>query len=494
MLINVEENLLDQSRSSTLIDNEIENFLETNEGQNIKADIDLLNEMGFDKKMINKVYILLRPANIERAIDYMSEIDGIYQHDFLESTKPNEKDLCFICKKPKQNHLDYIDDDLLNENQNNNQNNHEQDIINKEDNNIIKDDIAEGECELCYEEIYKKDKEKNTIPCGHLYCNHCWFNYLKTLIMESRVDNIKCMNQYCYDYISEEFVLNHISEDKNLIEKYKRFKKRVEIFKDPNKKLCPNPDCESFLQKSELTKYVECEFGHKYCFECLKPPHGNKSCDKNIDTKFMKWKEGKRVKKCPRCQIFTEKNEGCNHMTCVNCKYQWCWLCEGPYKYGHYDSGKCAGHQFTRADNLDEIPKRNNSYNHYDNLFLERRADYFGLHSIFPCYFDPIPDYGGPNIMEEQFFIRYLIMLLIWIFGVIIVFCVRAFDYVEENISFKSEGGFFENLEFVIIGLTGLCLLICYQILFTCLLSPFMLISFFYHKFFDKIQLFFELY
>ena len=118
MLINVEENLLDQSRSSTFIDNEMNDFLETNEGQNIKADIDLLNEMGFDKKMINKVYILLRPANIERAIDYMSEIDGIYQHDFLESNKPNEKDLCFICKKPKQNHLDYIDDDLLNENQN----------------------------------------------------------------------------------------------------------------------------------------------------------------------------------------------------------------------------------------------------------------------------------------------------------------------------------------------------------------------------------------
>ena len=119
MLIDVEENLIVQSRNTTMIDDEIENFLETNEGQNIKADIDLLNEMGFDKKMINKVYILLRPANIERAIDYMSEIDGIYQHDFLASTKPNEKNLCFICKKPKQYHLDYIEDE------------NQQDIINK---------------------------------------------------------------------------------------------------------------------------------------------------------------------------------------------------------------------------------------------------------------------------------------------------------------------------------------------------------------------------
>ena len=23
-------------------------------------------------------------------------------------------------------------------------------------------------------------------------------------------------------------------------------------------------------------------------------------------------------------------------MTCAEYKYQWCWLCEGEYKYGHY--------------------------------------------------------------------------------------------------------------------------------------------------------------
>ena len=36
-------------------------------------------------------------SRIEKAIEYMTEIDGIYQHDFLEGNK--EKSLCFICKK-----------------------------------------------------------------------------------------------------------------------------------------------------------------------------------------------------------------------------------------------------------------------------------------------------------------------------------------------------------------------------------------------------------
>ena len=63
--------------------------------------------------MINKWYILLKPENIERAIDYMTEIDRIYQHNFISSSNTNAKTLCFMCKKIKNNHLDYIPDDLL---------------------------------------------------------------------------------------------------------------------------------------------------------------------------------------------------------------------------------------------------------------------------------------------------------------------------------------------------------------------------------------------
>ena len=339
MKIDVDDYLIEPNeRNSFMIDDEINNFLKNDEGQNIKADIELLKSMGFDKKMINKVYILLRPENIERAIDYMTEIDGVYQHDFIPSSNPNERSLCFICKKPINNHLDYIPDDLLIDadlNNNNLINNNP--IIDEQNNNINKKDDDEnnlyGECEVCYEEINKEDKELNTIPCGHLFCTHCWNNYLRTLITEAKVEKIKCMDHECQEILSEEFIVMHISENENLMEKYRKFKKRADILQDKNKKLCPKPDCDSFLQKSQLSKYVRCENGHEFCYECLRPPHGNKSCDYNLEKEFLQWKKGKRVKNCPRCKIYTEKNEGCNHMTCVNCKYQWCWLCEGEYKY-----------------------------------------------------------------------------------------------------------------------------------------------------------------
>ena len=274
MLIDVEDKLIDLPKNTIIIEKQMVNFLRTNEGQNIKADIELLKDMGFDKKMINKVYILLRPENIERAIDYMSEIDGIYQHNFLPNSNPNETFLCFICKKRKQFHLDYVPGELLKGEQNNDLIENSQDIINIKD-DIIQDNIIDdnGECEVCYEEINKRDIKLNSIPCGHLFCTHCWFNYLKTLITEAKVDQIKCMNHECNRTMTDEFIFKHISEDKSLIEKYNKFKKRVEIIKDKNKKLCPNPDCDSFLQKSDISKYVQCENGHKYCFDCLNPPH-----------------------------------------------------------------------------------------------------------------------------------------------------------------------------------------------------------------------------
>lgn len=38
------------------------------------------------------------------------------------------------------------------------------------------------------------------------------------------------------------------------------------------------------------------------------------------------------TKDCPKCHICIEKNGGCNHMQCYNCKHDFCWMCLGDWK------------------------------------------------------------------------------------------------------------------------------------------------------------------
>ena len=60
-------------------------YISNEESDIIKADMALLKEMGYDQKIINKVYIIISPPNIETAIDIMTPVNGIYHHDFFEN-------------------------------------------------------------------------------------------------------------------------------------------------------------------------------------------------------------------------------------------------------------------------------------------------------------------------------------------------------------------------------------------------------------------------
>ena len=56
------------------------------ENRDLPAERAQLEEMGFNINMIRKMYLVLKPRNIEEAIDYMTEIDGVMQHDFHKDT------------------------------------------------------------------------------------------------------------------------------------------------------------------------------------------------------------------------------------------------------------------------------------------------------------------------------------------------------------------------------------------------------------------------
>merc|ERR1719320_1097450 len=105
--------------------------------------------------------------------------------------------------------------------------------------------------------------------------------------------------------------------------------------------MCPAPNCKYILEStsnSESTD-VECTCGHRSCFECKGDAHAPCSCNQ-----LRKWvklysAEGENTtwimantKKCPKCRVNIEKNQGCMHMTCRQCRHEFCWLCKGDWK------------------------------------------------------------------------------------------------------------------------------------------------------------------
>ena len=344
-----------------------------------QKDLDILVEMGYEPKMIKKVYILLNPKDINEAIDFLSQENGIYHHDFME--RHGRNDVCFICGESAKNHINYIPPeserksllDAIKDNFSRSKSNISANFIDysigKADDNsnnvnleIKKDekksvnslnksnDKKEDEicCELCFEEMTEEEKDKNSLLCNHLFCSDCYLNYFQDKIKNNKVGKITCMQHKCTYEFDEDFIISHLNGDQNLINKYKKFKLRSDLYNDPNIKFCPIKDCESYARKEGDNKYVKCLEGHQFCFICSKPWHGKKKCQDEIDKDFKKWKKNKVIKKCPKCKMWTEKNMGCNHMTCAECKYQWCWLCGGKYSDNHFElGGACSGLQFS---------------------------------------------------------------------------------------------------------------------------------------------------
>ena len=359
-----------------------------NISENSKIDTDSKNEIlflldsGYDKHKLIKVYLLLRPKNISEAVYFLSKEDNLYQHIFYPSKLNNN---CEICEGKEEEHISISI---------NPQNSISS--INEENNSFESEINNRNICKICEEAIENEQeiKRNKCRYCQEIFCDYCYYNYLKESIIRGK-PNVICPN--CSNILKEGKIIQKLyetcneykSETPKLINILKKNILRVEILQNKNMRFCPIINCDSYAKReNENDNFVKCLKGHEFCFKCGKKWHKDKKCEneEEIDELFEKYKKKYNSKECPNCKIITNKNGGCNHIKCTYCHIDWCWICGEKFQsteehYNNPNNNKCFERMFD--DNVEIITICSKCLNEFPNLIRVNDCEHFICNNCF---------------------------------------------------------------------------------------------------------------
>lgn len=186
-----------------------------------------------------------------------------------------------------------------------------------------------------------KDDVYTCLPC--MACPDCFDKFmLHTSALgrpELKCPGMNCDQQLTPDRVKEMAPIAH----RNYISSMMKFN----LKKCENFLFCPKVNCGTGFTipavccptadnlKTFEMDCIKCET--KFCAGCNGPYHPEKTClEKYKDQLKERWGEDVAfvdvAKQCPYCLVWIEKNGGCDHMTCENCRGEFCWLCFGKWE------------------------------------------------------------------------------------------------------------------------------------------------------------------
>jgi len=192
------------------------------------------------------------------------------------------------------------------------------------------------------------------LECKHSFCKECLMGIIDSAIASKDSSSLMCPTDGCTKTdptaapseriirtkITKADLCKILGDDDVNKNKILGIIEQNRLDRDPATKQCPTPDCpKTFPNKDNEAFSVTCEGCKKtYCASCLEDHPANETCQKaaarikvskeNEDTE--KWAQ-ENTRPCPKCKTRIEKNEGCSHITCRKCRYEFCWNCAAPF-------------------------------------------------------------------------------------------------------------------------------------------------------------------
>ncbi|OQS01015.1 hypothetical protein THRCLA_05800 [Thraustotheca clavata] len=181
-------------------------------------------------------------------------------------------------------------------------------------------------CNICFEIIITPSIWRCD-TCSAVSCLRCMRQYVRHKVNGGQVTQAQLV---CPGVCRQPLTNLEALMAPTLWLKYTRFlTTQLEIQRGT--RYCPRPSCGAALQESDEVKTkgkrrVYCHTCQiESCFNCGEPFHSWPLCK---DRQFRRYCDRNEVQTCNKCKWPIEKHGGCNHMTCLRCAYEFCWLCQ----------------------------------------------------------------------------------------------------------------------------------------------------------------------
>lgn len=214
-------------------------------------------------------------------------------------------------------------------------------------------------CFICTESV--SFQQTHAMDCGHRFCDDCWAHWLKAEMEKGpTVIFTVCPQHKCGDIVPDALFQKYLSQPD--FDKYMQYVTSSFVQGSSSIKWCPAPSCGRAAEYPPGGAYdITCSCGNRFCFGCDRSAHRPVPCDlvekwnlKNAsESENANWILA-NTKVCPRCKVPIEKNQGCNHMTCRNCKFEFCWLCKGEWS----EHGSATG-GFYKCNRFEDNARKN---------------------------------------------------------------------------------------------------------------------------------------
>ncbi|KAK7018975.1 hypothetical protein R3P38DRAFT_1282339 [Favolaschia claudopus] len=199
-------------------------------------------------------------------------------------------------------------------------------------------------CPICFNEVVSPIY----LACGHRWCRTCLNQYLLAVV-DNRHFPLKCLGDEakCTQIITLSTARTVLQPDEfnSIVEA------SVSSYVHAHAKefhYCPSPDCMQIYRTGSKGTVVQCPSCLlRICSHCHAEAHDDLACaEQDGDKLFKEWAASHDVKNCPGCAIPIERDEGCHHVTCIQCQTHICWVClqtfpkgEGIYRHMREEHG-----------------------------------------------------------------------------------------------------------------------------------------------------------